>query len=91
MPQMQGLMDIFDREWCDAWVWTPAGAGLFRIPRDRRYWATCYEVSRIADRALRNQTAHEQRHCSLFRTFWLRRHWASWLCVQPPCLRLAHD
>jgi hypothetical protein len=44
MPQMQGLMDIFDRDWCDAWVWTPGGAGLFRIPRDRQYWATCYEV-----------------------------------------------
>ncbi len=44
MPQMQGLMDIFDRDWCDAWVWTPGGAGLFRIPRDRQYWAACYEV-----------------------------------------------
>ncbi len=41
---MQGLMDIFDREWCDAWIWTPRGAALFRIPRDRRYWATCYEA-----------------------------------------------
>ncbi len=37
-------MDIFDREWCDAWVWTPRGAGLFRIARDRAYWASCYEV-----------------------------------------------
>ena len=37
-------MDIFDREWCDAWIWTPNGAALFRIGRDRSYWASCYEV-----------------------------------------------
>lgn len=43
--QVQGLMDIFDREWCNLYVWTPAGgSGLYHIPRDRRYWADCFAV-----------------------------------------------
>lgn len=34
-----------DREWCDLYVWTPAnGAAAFRIPRDRAYWAACFDV-----------------------------------------------
>ena len=38
-------MDIFDREWCNLYVWTPAGgSGLYHIPRDRAYWANCFAV-----------------------------------------------
>ncbi|GAB4816198.1 hypothetical protein N2152v2_003244 [Parachlorella kessleri] len=45
MPQVQGLMDIFDREWCNLFVWTPAGgSGLYHIRRDRDYWAACFGV-----------------------------------------------
>ncbi|KAL6770754.1 hypothetical protein ACKKBF_B32530 [Auxenochlorella protothecoides x Auxenochlorella symbiontica] len=45
MPQIQGQMEIMDREWCDLYVWTPAnGAAAFRIPRDRAYWAACFDV-----------------------------------------------
>ena len=47
---MQGLMDIFGREWCDAWIWTPNGARLFRIRRDREYWRACYQVPAPAPR-----------------------------------------
>ncbi|KAK9840347.1 hypothetical protein WJX74_007980 [Apatococcus lobatus] len=44
MPQVQGLMDMFDREWCDLYCWTPNGSTIFHIPRDRQYWLSCFEV-----------------------------------------------
>ncbi|BDA42985.1 hypothetical protein COCOBI_03-8780 [Coccomyxa sp. Obi] len=44
MPQVQGLMEIFDREWCNIYMWTVNGSALFYIPRDRAYWAACFEV-----------------------------------------------
>lgn len=45
MPQIQGLMDVFDREWCILYVWTPNnGSSSFIISRDRQYWATCFDV-----------------------------------------------
>ena len=45
--QVQGLMEIFGREWCHAYVWTVNGSALWTFRRDRRYWAGVYEV-RIA-------------------------------------------
>ncbi len=42
--QVQGLMEIFDREWCNIYMWTVNGSALFYIPRDRAYWAACFEV-----------------------------------------------
>lgn len=45
MPQVQGLMDIFDREWCNMYIWTPEhGSASYYIPRDRRYWAAAFDV-----------------------------------------------
>ena len=45
MPQIQGLMDVFDREWCALYVWTPArGSSSFIISRDRAYWSSCFDV-----------------------------------------------
>jgi hypothetical protein len=45
VPQVQGLMAITDREWCDLWCWTPEkGAVSFRFERDRGYWAQAFEV-----------------------------------------------
>ncbi|EIE24389.1 restriction endonuclease-like protein [Coccomyxa subellipsoidea C-169] len=44
MPQVQGLMEIFDREWCNIYLWTVNGSALFYVERDRTYWATCFEV-----------------------------------------------
>ena len=38
MPQVQGLMEILDREWLDLFCWTPNGSSLIRVPRDREYW-----------------------------------------------------
>lgn len=38
-------MDIFDRSWCNLYVWTPAhGAGVYHIRRDRAYWAAAFDV-----------------------------------------------
>ena len=43
--QVQGQMEMLDREWCDLFVWTPArGAAAFRIDRDREFWAAAYDV-----------------------------------------------
>jgi len=39
MPQVQGLMAIFDREWCDLFSWTVNGSKIYRVTRDREYWA----------------------------------------------------
>ncbi len=44
MAQVQGLMDIFDRDWCNMFVWTPGSAALFHLQRDPEYWRACYEV-----------------------------------------------
>lgn len=45
MPQIQGLMDVFDREWCILYVWTSTnGSASFIISRDRQYWSTCFDV-----------------------------------------------
>ncbi len=42
--QVQGLMEVFGREWCHAYVWTVNGSALWTFTRDRRYWAGVYEV-----------------------------------------------
>lgn len=39
IPQAQGLMEILDRDWMDFYAWTPKGSSLFRIHRDKEYWA----------------------------------------------------
>lgn len=44
MAQVQGLCDIFQRDWCNLFVWTPGAAALFHMPRDAQYWAMCFEV-----------------------------------------------
>lgn len=42
--QVQGLMEIFQREWCNIYMWTVNGSAMFHIPRDRQYWTACFEV-----------------------------------------------
>ena len=36
-------MDIFDRDWCNLFVWTVNGSTLFHIKRDRDYWRLCFQ------------------------------------------------
>ena len=42
--QVQGLMEIFGREWCNIFLWTVNGSALFHVKRDRAYWAACFDV-----------------------------------------------
>ena len=37
-------MEIFQREWCNIYLWTINGSAIFHIPRDRQYWTACFEV-----------------------------------------------
>ena len=37
-------MDIFDRDWCNLYVWTATGSSLFHIPRDKEYWRLCFSA-----------------------------------------------
>lgn len=38
MPQVQGQMEIMDRDWVDLYCWTPNGSTIFRVWRERSYW-----------------------------------------------------
>ena len=42
--QVQGLMEVFGRGWCNIYLWTPNGSAMFHVRRDRAYWAACVEV-----------------------------------------------
>jgi len=45
MPQVQGLLAVLGRPWCDVWCWTPArGAAAWRVDADPGYWAAAYDV-----------------------------------------------
>ena len=38
VPQVQGLMEVLDRDWLDFFVWTGEGSEVYRVQRDRAYW-----------------------------------------------------
>lgn len=43
--QVQGLMDLFDLEWCHLISWTENnGINLFYIPRNRAYWTDAFKL-----------------------------------------------
>mmetsp|Transcript_19429 Transcript_19429/g.63155 ORF Transcript_19429/g.63155 Transcript_19429/m.63155 type:complete len:149 (+) Transcript_19429:330-776(+) len=45
VPQVQGLLAIFDRPWADLYCWTVAGgSAIYRIERDPVYWAQLHEA-----------------------------------------------
>ncbi|KAI5679323.1 hypothetical protein M9H77_10273 [Catharanthus roseus] len=46
MPQVQGQMEIMDRDWVDLYCWTPNGSTIFRVCRDRSYWELIHGVLR---------------------------------------------
>ncbi len=41
--QMNGLMEIYDREWCDYVCWTPSETTIYRVFRDRELWDYLYD------------------------------------------------
>lgn len=46
MPQVQGQMEIMDRDWLDLYCWTPNGSTIFRVCRDRSYWQLMHGILR---------------------------------------------
>eukprot|EP00210_Caulerpa_lentillifera_P008630 g8233.t1 len=45
MPQVQGLMEIFDQDWCHLFYWTKNnGAKIFLVYRNKQYWNALYAV-----------------------------------------------
>lgn len=46
MPQVQGQMEIMDREWLDLYCWTPNGSTIFRVCRERSYWELIHGILR---------------------------------------------
>ncbi|XP_028794150.1 uncharacterized protein LOC114749780 [Neltuma alba] len=46
MPQLQGQMEILDRDWVDLYCWTPNGSTIFRVCREREYWDLIHRVLR---------------------------------------------
>ncbi|XP_068666271.1 uncharacterized protein [Aristolochia californica] len=44
MPQLQGQMEIMDRDWVDLYCWTPNGSSLFRVNRQRSYWILMHGI-----------------------------------------------
>ncbi|KAJ0493575.1 putative restriction endonuclease type II, exonuclease, phage-type/RecB, YqaJ viral recombinase [Helianthus annuus] len=46
MPQVQGQMEVLDRDWVDLYCWTLNGSTIFRVCRDREYWMLIYGILR---------------------------------------------
>lgn len=46
MPQVQGQMEIMDRDWVDLYCWTPNGSTIFRVNRERDYWQLIHGILR---------------------------------------------
>jgi len=43
VPQVQGLMAVFDRPYCDVFCYTVRnGSAIYRVERDERYWAAMF-------------------------------------------------
>ncbi|GFP94492.1 hypothetical protein PHJA_001593600 [Phtheirospermum japonicum] len=46
MPQVQGQMEVMDRDWVDLYCWTPNGSTIFRVCRERSYWELIHGILR---------------------------------------------
>ena len=46
MPQVQGQMEIMDRDWVDLYCWTQNGSTIFRVHRERSYWDLIHGILR---------------------------------------------
>ncbi|GKV52924.1 hypothetical protein SLEP1_g59475 [Rubroshorea leprosula] len=46
MPQVQGQMEIMDRDWVDLYCWTPNGSTIFRVHRKHSYWELIHGILR---------------------------------------------
>ncbi|XP_051122613.1 uncharacterized protein LOC127245654 [Andrographis paniculata] len=46
MPQVQGQMEVMNRDWVDLYCWTPNGSNIFRVRREPSYWELIHGVLR---------------------------------------------
>ncbi|KAI3728377.1 hypothetical protein L6452_17011 [Arctium lappa] len=46
MPQVQGQMEVMDRDWVDLYCWTANGSTIFRVCRDQEYWKLIHGILR---------------------------------------------
>lgn len=46
MPQVQGQMEVMNRDWVDLYCWTPNGSTVFQVCRDREYWELIHGILR---------------------------------------------
>lgn len=46
MPQVQGQMEVMDRDWVDLYCWTPNGSTIFRVCRNQEYWILIHGILR---------------------------------------------
>lgn len=46
MPQVQGQMEVMNRDWVDLYCWTLNGSTIFRVCRDREYWDLIHGILR---------------------------------------------
>lgn len=44
MPQVQGVMECADKEWCDFFSWIPGKVKIFRVYRSAEYWAWMFPL-----------------------------------------------
>ncbi|KAL8267104.1 hypothetical protein R6Q59_004448 [Mikania micrantha] len=44
MPQIQGQMEVMNRNWVDLYCWTENGSTIFRVCRDEEYWKLIHGV-----------------------------------------------
>lgn len=75
MPQVQGLLHIFDRDFCDLYAWTSRnGSALFRVERDQEYWEMMeedlhtfwFEHVLPARSSMQKSPGHEQKEAKRF-------------------------
>ncbi|EPS68756.1 hypothetical protein M569_06011, partial [Genlisea aurea] len=46
VPQVQGQMEVMNRDWVDLYCWTPNGSTIFRAYRERSYWDLIHGILR---------------------------------------------
>ena len=66
--QVNGLMQILDREWCDYVSWTPTAMKIYRVYRDRELWdflleryTTFFACMQRGCAKIPNMRSHEKR------------------------------
>lgn len=89
--QINGLLEIFDREWCDYVSWTPTGMKVYRVYRDRalfdlllsKYCTFYAAMSRGADGFPRQQRGERQETLDAISESDTRNDYTFWRLTEP--------